>query len=172
LDEKKQATILITLHQAKGLEFPVVFIAGVEEGLLPHIRSFNDPGQFEEERRLCYVGMTRAEKRLYLTYARRRSSVRENYREPSQFLKDIPSHLIKFMGLFESGQLSQPATASLSQVSALEPSESVYHPKFGEGVVIECLPVRDDYEVVVNFKDFGEKKLLLSLAKLEKLGHI
>jgi DNA helicase-2/ATP-dependent DNA helicase PcrA len=165
LNEKKKATTLITLHQAKGLEFPIVFIAGMEDGLLPHIKSFDDPGQFEEERRLCYVGMTRAKKCLYLTHTMWRSSVRDSHRKPSPFLKDISPHLIKSIGLFESGELSQLA---ITIPSPLEPGELVHHPKFGEGVVVACLPVRDDYEVVVNFNDFGEKKLLLSLAKLEK----
>ncbi|MBI3744689.1 MAG: UvrD-helicase domain-containing protein, partial [Chloroflexi bacterium] len=94
LDQRANATNLITLHQAKGLEFPVVFIVGMEEGILPHQRSYDDPAQMEEERRLCYVGMTRARERLYLLRAYRRSAMgRSGSNPPSRFLKDLPSEL-------------------------------------------------------------------------------
>ena len=95
LDEKADAVTLITLHQAKGLEFPVVFIVGMEEGILPHRRSFGDPGEMEEERRLCYVGVTRAQKRLFLSYSRRRSLFGSSTaNQPSRFLENIPPHLV------------------------------------------------------------------------------
>ena len=95
MDEKVEAVTLITLHQAKGLEFPVVFMVGMEEGLLPHVRSMNDDAEMEEERRLCYVGVTRAKERLYLARAYRRG-FRGGFEpnEPSRFLSDIPKELI------------------------------------------------------------------------------
>ncbi len=94
-DEKIEAVTLITLHAAKGLEFPVVFIAGMEEGILPHIRSFDDPAQMEEERRLCYVGVTRAKDRLYLVRAFRRLLMGQSkHNPPSRFLKDLPGELL------------------------------------------------------------------------------
>ena len=94
-DEKVDAVTLITLHAAKGLEFPVVFITGMEEGLLPHMRSFDDPAQMEEERRLAYVGVTRAKDRLYLLRAFRRAMMGQgSHNPPSRFLKDLPPELV------------------------------------------------------------------------------
>ena len=95
LQEQADKVTLITLHQAKGLEFGVVLIAGVEEGLLPHFRSLDDPFQMEEERRLCYVGITRAKRRIYLVHAFRRNLMgRSTVNKPSRFLEDIPGNLI------------------------------------------------------------------------------
>jgi len=103
LDEKADAVTLITLHQAKGLEFPVVFIVGIEEGILPHRKSFDDPGEMEEECRLLYVGVTRAEKRLFLSYTRHRSLFGSSIPgKPSRFLNDIPPHLATTKSLEES----------------------------------------------------------------------
>ena len=94
-EEAVEAVTLITLHQAKGLEFPVVFIVGMEEGILPHIRSFDDPAQMEEERRLCYVGVTRARQRVYLVRAFRRTLMgNRRVAGASRFLQDIPRHLV------------------------------------------------------------------------------
>ena len=102
LDETVDAVTLITLHQAKGLEFPVVFIVGMEDGILPHFKSFDDPEQMEEERRLCYVGITRAKQRVYLVRAFRRSLMGSSMvSRPSRFLEDIPRHLIASSGLWE-----------------------------------------------------------------------
>src|ERR1700704_2895177 len=97
LDERAQVS-LMTLHNAKGLEFPIVFLAGMEEGLFPHSRSFDSAAMLEEERRLCYVGMTRAEKRLFLSWARARRRFGGGQQEPSirsRFMKEIPGHLIE-----------------------------------------------------------------------------
>ena len=177
LDEKVDATTLITLHQAKGLEFPVVFIVGMEESILPHIRSFDDPEQMEEERRLCYVGITRAEKRLYLVRAFRRSLMgRNGLTEPSRFLKDIPLHLITGAGMWrgEEEQVAR-AVSSWNKINIPEPGpelkagDHVHHPYFGEGVVVSCQAVQDDSEVVIAFVGLGVKKLLLSFAQLEKV---
>jgi len=176
LDEKADAVTLITLHQAKGLEFPVVFIVGVEEGILPHRRSFDDPEEMEEERRLCYVGMTRAEKRLYLLRSYRRSLFGAGLVNPaSRFLQDISPHLVTTKGLWEEERFGLPATVySQSPINSLSTLELkvgdwVHHSKFGDGVVTDCIPDRGDRVVTVAFKEVGVKKLLLSLAKLEKI---
>jgi len=166
-DEEKDAITLITLHQAKGLEFPVVFIVGLEEGVLPHIRCFDDPAQMEEERRLLYVGMTRSKTRLYLVNARyRRLFGGVNSNEPSRFLQDIPSRVLESTDPFESVCFTPPSAPSHL---VLHPGERVRHKKFGEGVVINCRPNQDDHEVVVDFVNEGVKRLLLSLAPIEKM---
>ena len=179
-DESVGAVTLITLHQAKGLEFPVVFIVGLEEGILPHIRSFDDPAQMEEERRLCYVGVTRAKKRVYLIYALRRNLMGSSTaNSPSRFLKDIPSHLIAVADLWrgEESQLRGSISCWESDTPAitidlpeLKAGDRVIHSQFGRGVVVSCHPVNDDSEVVVAFPGMGVKKLLLSFARLEKVG--
>jgi len=184
LDEKADVATLITLHQAKGLEFPVVFIVGMEEGLLPHRKSFDDPGELEEERRLCYVGVTRAQKRVYLLYAYRRSLFGSSSNsQPSRFLKDIPPHLVTTKGLWEEeGEKVEeedrfiPVTALYSQPSPrpsstlnLKAGDLVHHKMFGDGVVVSCSPNGDDQEVKVDFTEAGTKRLLLSLAPLEKI---
>ncbi len=178
LDEGVDAVTLITLHQAKGLEFPVVFIVGVEDGILPHFKSFDTPEQIEEERRLCYVGITRAKQRVYLVHAFRRSLMGSStVNRPSRFLDDIPRHLITGTGLWQ-GEENKVAAAMYSWNKASVPSftapelkagDHVRHAQFGEGIVVSCTPVKDDAEVVVAFKGAGIKKLLLSLARLEKV---
>lgn len=184
-DADADATTLITLHAAKGLEFPVVFIVGMEEGLCPHIRSFSDNERMEEERRLCYVGMTRAKDRLFLTYAfRRRLSGGSAVTTPSRYLADISPRLTNGLGgaRDRAAQLEVP---SLSEPDALPPrspevarpleagfkqGDRVRHAKFGEGIVLESIVTRDDEEVVVLFAgSHGVKKLLRSLARLEKI---
>jgi len=174
LDEKADAVTLITLHQAKGLEFPVVFIVGMEEGILPHRKSFDNPEQMEEERRLCYVGMTRAEKQLYLLRSYRRSLFGGSVNPPSRFLQDIPSHLVTTKSLWEEEGLSQlvsvpSSVPSYSDTLELKVGDWVHHSKFGDGIVMDCVPDRGDQVVTVAFKEAGVKKLLLSLAKLEKI---
>jgi DNA helicase-2/ATP-dependent DNA helicase PcrA len=179
LDEKADAVTLITLHQAKGLEFPVVFIIGLEEGILPHRKSFDDPEEMEEERRLCYVGITRAKQRLYLLRSYRRSLFGgSTANPPSRFLQDISPHLISPKGLWEES--STPAVIPTfnrnSQLSrlpidaiALKVGDHVRHSKFGFGIVMNCLHTRDDQELTVAFEEAGVKKLLASLAPLEKI---
>jgi len=180
LDETVDAVTLVTLHQAKGLEFPVVFIVGMEDGILPHFKSFADPEQMEEERRLCYVGITRAKQRIYLVCAFRRSLMGSSTaNRPSRFLQDIPQRLIASSGLWP-GEESQVMPSVYSWGKAPAPSldapqfkagDHVRHAQFGNGVVVSCQPVKDDKEVVIAFTSgVGVKKLLLSFAKLEKVG--
>ncbi len=185
-DEKVDAATLITLHAAKGLEFPVVFIVGLEEGLLPHIRSFDEPSQMEEERRLAYVGITRAKERLYLVRAFRRHHMGMATHNPSsRFLKDIPQELV---ALPESP--GQQAAAPRTHIRAFHrptspegeplppmPSEAAFaagdhvrHSRFGEGIVVSCEFEGSDQKVTVAFRgEAGIKKLLLSYAPLEKI---
>jgi DNA helicase-2/ATP-dependent DNA helicase PcrA len=176
LDESVTGVTLITLHQAKGLEFPVVFIVGMEEGVLPHFKSFDDPDQMEEERRLCYVGITRAKRKVYLVRAFRRSLMGgSTINGPSRFLSDIPARLITGGDLWQ-GEGSQIATAvspgsmdsapDLS-VGELKAGDHVHHVQFGNGVVVSSRQVKDDIEVVVAFNG-GVKKLSLAFARLEK----
>jgi len=179
LNEGVDIVTLITLHQAKGLEFSVVFIVGMEDGVLPHFKSFDDPTQMEEERRLCYVGVTRAKQRVYLLHAFRRSLMgRSTVNKPSRFLDDIPPHMITVGGL-RQGEESRIAEAMYSWNKAYLPSidtpelksgDRVRHSQFGDGVVVICQPIKDDKEVVVAFSSgVGVKKLLLSFARLEKV---
>ena len=193
LDERADAITLITLHQAKGLEFPVVLIVGMEEGILPHRKSFDAPEEMEEERRLCYVGVTRAQKRLYLLRSYRRNLFGNTANPPSRFLQDISPHLVASKGLWEDDKLageglvpSQFAVAykglpyggvcakspipQSTDVLDLKVGDWVYHSKFGQGIVMNCVITRDDSEVTVAFEEAGAKKLLLSLAPLEKIG--
>ena len=180
LKEDTDTVTLITLHQAKGLEFPVVFIVGMEEGILPHIRSFDDPAQMEEERRLCYVGITRAKRRVYLVRAFRRNMMgSSNVNAPSRFLKDIPTELItgstpwKTAGTRVSQKAyeweAEPAICEDQTLPELKAGDAVRHAQFGEGIIISAHPVRGDMEAIVAFKGVGVKKLLLSFARLEKV---
>jgi len=197
-EDADDSITLITLHQAKGLEFPVVFMVGMEEGLLPHSRSLDDEDQLEEERRLCYVGMTRAEKLLYLTRAFRRSifgATRAG--EGSRFLRDIPAELItsgsgptngsaggtsRSFGKpgeskgpsWNTWQAPTPVINRAKPESArptLSVGDSVRHNAFGEGVVTRVDVTASDTEVTIEFEGgVGQKRLLLSFAPLEKIG--
>jgi DNA helicase-2/ATP-dependent DNA helicase PcrA len=172
LDTQVEATTLLTLHMAKGLEFPIVFIVGLEEGILPHSRSMDDPAQMEEERRLCYVGITRAKERLYLLYAFRRTSYgNSEVGEPSRFLFDIPEQLLKKPGDSAATKPSAARKSSLvrPQVATFKPGDRVQHPKFGEGVVVESRGLGDNEEVSVAFAGVGMKRLAVAFASLGKL---
>lgn len=177
-DETVNAPTLLTLHMAKGLEFPVVFIVGLEEGLFPHSRSFDDPDAMEEERRLCYVGITRAKERLYLVHAFRRTMYGESQVSvPSRFVEDIPDHLIAGRGevaLDEEErryrwQVQWPVASEPVVTTQFETGDRVCHRLFGEGIVIESKVAGGDEEVTVAFEEKGIKRLLVSFAKLEKL---
>ena len=164
---------LMTLHSAKGLEFPLVFIAGLEEGLFPHAMSSQDPGRLEEERRLCYVGMTRAMEQLYLCYAEsRRLHGSETYPLPSRFLREIPGELIQEVR--SRPQVTRPVYAPVSgslaqQESGFRLGQRVRHPKFGEGVVLNAEGQGGSARVQVNFATTGTKWLVLAYANLEAL---
>ncbi|MQF82924.1 AAA family ATPase [SAR202 cluster bacterium AD-802-E10_MRT_200m] len=173
LNSATDGLTLITLHQAKGLEFPVVFIVGMEEGILPHVRALDNLEEMEEERRLCYVGMTRAQDRLYLVRAFRRTSRgASNIALASRFLRDIPLHVIssptQSAQVHSSGKVSSGVLPreKIPPVTPLRDGDKVVHSLFGEGVVVNFTESGLDHEVTVAFKNAGIKRLLYSLAKL------
>ncbi len=150
-----EAVTLMTLHSAKGLEFPVVFMVGMEEGFLPHFRAQDSAFDLEEERRLCYVGMTRAKELLYLTYATKRlyyGSVKSF--PPSRFLEEIPSHLVERVG---KGAASPPEEAE--DTSSFSKGDVVYHPRFGKGRVVGVTPGSSFLKVKVRFYKYGVKTM-------------
>ncbi len=184
LEEATDAPTLLTLHSAKGLEFPVVFIVGLEEGILPHSRSFDDPEEMEEERRLCYVGITRAKERLYLVHAFRRMLYGQSEMGiPSRFVRDIPHHLLAGQEVVRARQTSLgagvPGRRARAVASALSvhhatktefrAGDKVCHPAFGEGTVIASQIHSGDEEVTVAFAGRGIKKLAVSMTELEKM---
>ena len=166
---------LMTLHSAKGLEFPVVFLTGLEEGLFPHQRSIDESGQVEEERRLCYVGMTRARRRLVLSHAEsRRLHGGEHYPRVSRFVGEIPAELVEEVRLRAKVSRplyrKEPATPPLGDGSPPEAyrlGQRVVHPKFGEGIVLVYEGQGAHTRVQVNFDGAGAKWLVLAYAKLQ-----
>ena len=168
-EEWEDCVQLMSLHSAKGLEFPLVFLCGMEEGLFPHQRSLEEPGRLEEERRLCYVGMTRAMQQLIICYAEiRRLHGREHYAQPSRFLGEIPSRHIEEI---RSAQITRPlirsAAASDGAFNGLEPGRQVRHRKFGEGMVVELEGRGEHARIQVNFAEVGPKWLVCAYANLE-----
>jgi DNA helicase-2/ATP-dependent DNA helicase PcrA len=164
---------LMTLHSAKGLEFPLVFIVGLEEGLFPSQRSLDEEGKLEEERRLCYVGVTRARKQLVLTSAEhRRLYGQDMYPTPSRFVSEIPGHLLNEVR--SSPAVSQPLYSPGSQTSAsvngISVGQRVMHAKFGEGVVINIEGSGAHARVEVNFEYAGTKWLVMAYANLQPVG--
>ncbi|PMR74738.1 DNA helicase II [Billgrantia endophytica] len=181
-DEFEDGVQMMTLHSAKGLEFPVVFVAGVEEGLFPHRMSLEEPGRLEEERRLCYVGLTRAMSKLYLTYAEiRRMHGKETFQRPSRFLREIPAEYMEEVRL--RGQISRPVTVMRPAVGlsrqtsvngggdlpSLSLGQRVRHPVFGEGVILNAEGEGERARVQVSFEGEGDKWLVLGFAKLTPL---
>jgi ATP-dependent DNA helicase UvrD/PcrA len=176
-DEEAGSVTLMTLHNAKGLEFPVVFIIGLEDGIFPHYRSMGDQAELEEERRLMYVGVTRARQRLYLTHAWSRTLFgTSSFNPPSRFLGEIPSELVRALDEDEA----EDAGGSVSPIRAAvegrrEPIEisagdTVLHDRWGEGVVLTVSGRGSDAEATVRFEEVGEKHLLLAYAPLKRVG--
>jgi DNA helicase-2/ATP-dependent DNA helicase PcrA len=183
--EDQSAVTLMTLHTAKGLEFPVVFVTGLEDGIFPHIRSLGDPDELEEERRLCYVGITRARERLYLCHAWTRTLFgRTDYYPPSRFLGEIPEELVHAIGVERRGRGLSAHRDAVVQAAmrrggeapgargaehlGLRIGDDVTHERWGEGVILDIEGAGDKAEAVVNFRDVGEKRLLLAWAPLTK----
>ena len=186
---------MMTLHSAKGLEFPVVILAGLEEGLFPHSRSSEDQEELEEERRLCYVGMTRARKQLVLTGAARRRIFGEyQASEPSRFIDEVPAELVDrvmpahspsaYQGNFPHyefrtnpygrGRRVKEAEPTYSYEDedqstglALQPGMRVRHPQFGVGSIVSVEALSDDTKLVVRFAEVGRKTLRAKYARLE-----
>ena len=176
LDENNSddSVSLMTLHSAKGLEFPVVFLTGIEDGLMPHFHAVKDPEELEEERRLFYVGVTRAQDMLVLSGAKKRrlyTSVQEQ--QPSRFLADIPASCYQCIekrpraDAISSSVLKVPV--SHSHISPYAAGARVRHPKWGVGVVRDSYGETDDVKVMVNFSSVGIKRLSLKFANLEKI---
>ena len=162
---------LMSLHSAKGLEFKLVFLCGVEEGLFPHQRSLEEPGRLEEERRLCYVGMTRAMEQLYLTWAEvRHLHGREHYTRPSRFLLEIPEELVEHVrtvNLQTTVPDNKKAPISPAADGAIRLGGRVRHNKFGDGTVVTIEGQGEYARVQVNFEDSGNKWLVLAYANLK-----
>ncbi|WP_433519955.1 DNA helicase PcrA [Nonomuraea sp. CA-143628] len=171
---------LMTLHTAKGLEFPVVFLTAMEDGVFPHIRSLGEPKELEEERRLAYVGITRAQKRLYITRAAVRSSWGSpSFNPASRFVNEVPVQLLDWRSPPEKSAWSaatrrEPAQAAAPKkgartVPTLAPGDRVTHDAFGLGTVVSVDGVAEKTKVKIDFGSGGEKTLLLAYAPLEKL---
>ena len=169
---------LMTMHSAKGLEFPLVFLSGMEDGLFPHQRSIADPNGLEEERRLCYVGITRAKETLYISHAeQRRLHGMDNFAQPSRFIGEIPQELVE--EIRPRIQVSRPvspvsrsprrAGGSTSPGAELgvRLGQRVHHAKFGDGVILNCSGQGAHAQVEVNFEAVGTKILVLAYANLD-----
>ena len=174
---------MMTLHTAKGLEFPTVFLTGMEDGIFPHSRTFDDKDEIEEERRLAYVGLTRARERLYISRAEYRSTWgAPNYNPPSRFLEEIPEDVITWRNQSSDSLISSMtkksrtttappprATGKKSMAMELAVGERVSHDTFGLGTVVAVAGAGEKAEATINFGQYGEKRLLLRYAPVEKL---
>ena len=171
---------LMTLHAAKGLEFPVVFITGMEEGIFPHARSLDSEPEIEEERRLCYVGMTRAMNKLYLTYARSRTIYGGTFiSEPSRFLREISPQLIEKIeepGCLKEDHAGYDYNSNYSgfnknnkKSGLFSVGDKLYHEKWGIGTVVKVEGPTEQDIISVAFEEKGIKKLIPAYAPLKKL---
>jgi DNA helicase-2/ATP-dependent DNA helicase PcrA len=176
-DEYEDAVQLMTMHSSKGLEFPLVFIAGVEEGMFPSQRTMEEPEKLEEERRLAYVGITRAMKKLYISYAEsRRLYGQEKFHKPSRFLREIPEDLIEHIRL--TTKISQPTTASnrvtksaqTFNQTGLALGQNVNHAKFGNGIIVNYEGSDAQARVEVSFEDGNSRWLMVAYARLEVIN--
>ncbi|NQV13336.1 MAG: UvrD-helicase domain-containing protein [Parcubacteria group bacterium] len=177
IDERAEAVTLMTVHSAKGLEYPVVFLVGLEENVFPHSRSMLEPAELEEERRLCYVGMTRAQEKLYLSHAQSRALFGNVQANPSsRFLEDIPERLLDYVGRESGGGMAfggQTNSEGVKYVSEdkdndvdLAEGDKVVHPQFGLGVVKTI----DDEVMQISFARAGTKTIIKEYAQLQKVG--
>jgi DNA helicase-2/ATP-dependent DNA helicase PcrA len=170
-EEHEDSVQLMTLHSAKGLEFPLVFLSGMEENLFPHRMSLEEPGRLEEERRLCYVGITRAMQRLVITYAEtRRMHGNESFNAPSRFIREIPSEFMEEVRLHTT--ITRPASLAMTSDvpdTGLNLGQRVYHQVFGEGIVLNFEGRGANARVEVNFDDEGSKWLVLQYANLQMM---
>ncbi|HEY3186512.1 MAG TPA: 3'-5' exonuclease, partial [Solirubrobacteraceae bacterium] len=176
-DEASRVT-LMTLHSAKGLEFPVVFLTGMEEGVFPHARSMNDPDEIEEERRLCYVGVTRARDALYLSWALHRRIHGYGVGEPSRFLREMPEDQLASLNAarpappsgIAADEVAHRAAAAVTEDDLpLQVGARVRHARWGEGFVVGVEREAADIIVTVRFASVGRKRLSLQYAHLEEL---
>jgi DNA helicase-2/ATP-dependent DNA helicase PcrA len=185
-DEGAGVVTLMTLHTAKGLEFPVVFLTGLEDGVFPHMRSLGDPAELEEERRLAYVGITRARTLLYVTRATSRSAWgAPSYNPASRFLDELPDHLLDWRreaspptqwtprrpaasAGFRSSTVAARSSRS-REIPSLDPGDRVSHDSFGLGTVIALEGEGDNAVASVDFGSQGVKRLLLRYAPVDKL---
>lgn len=170
-ESKKNYVSLLTLHAAKGLEFPVVFIAGCEEGILPYFKAQEDPMELQEERRLFYVGMTRAKNLLFLTNVRQRKLYSKiQNQEPSIFLKDIPPEYYNCIRKdYAIPQIEKKETETVKIKPPFVIGCKVKHPTWGIGIVRDCYGEGDDLKVIVNFPGIGVKKLAPKIVNLERV---
>ena len=188
-DESQDTVALMTLHSAKGLEFPVVFLSGMEEGIFPSLKDGGSAEEIEEERRLCYVGITRAKKELFLLNAQRRMLFGNSmYHSPSRFLGEIPKELVLDLS-YKAQSISDVeipkmqginmGTISFAEKKAsplvrnedidFKAGDKVFHKKFGEGIVLNALPVGNDVKLEIAFNSVGTKNLMAAFAKLTKI---
>ncbi|MBR2499704.1 MAG: DNA helicase PcrA [Clostridia bacterium] len=190
-DESQDSVVLMTLHSSKGLEFPRVFMCGMEDGLFPSSRSMLDSSEIEEERRLCYVGITRAKKHLSLSFATQRRLFNESqYAKESRFIKEIPAEFLNILnkeeetsglvsGHISSGRTHKDMIQNIMNKKAFDvrsnpvnidfkPGDVVSHRKFGRGMVLSITPSGDDVRIEIAFDDVGTKSLMGAFAKLKK----
>ncbi|MEL7306736.1 MAG: 3'-5' exonuclease, partial [Pseudomonadota bacterium] len=176
-DEHEDAVQMMTLHSAKGLEFPLVFMVGVEEGMFPSQQSNEESGRLEEERRLCYVGMTRAMEKLYISHAEsRRLYGQEKYHSPSRFLREMPEDCIEEIRIKTqvsrppaAGRFSPSVTHAAFEDSGFNLGQRVLHAKFGAGTVLNYEGSGAQSRIQVNFDDLGSKWLVTQYARLQAL---
>ncbi len=183
MDDQQNTVTLMTLHSAKGLEFPIVFMTGMEEGIFPHSRTFTDEDELEEERRLCYVGITRAEDHLFLTYSMQRTLFGStSYNMPSRFINEIPNDFLESLDSGRLGSFGESKAFSLSskvftpsiiqrsktgEKHKFTPGDKIHHEKFGIGTVVEAKGQGDDCRIKVAFPDNGIKELLVGYAPIK-----
>jgi len=181
LGEGQPALSMMTLHSAKGLEFPVVFIAGMEEYLFPHSRAMDSEEEMEEERRLCYVGITRAREKLYLTHALQRTLYgTSRYNVPSRFLNEIPEMLLQQENDNSSKSKVTPfdaeeprkmvvAASKSDKGQVYSPGDKVFHSRFGKGTIVSISGDKEDQQLKIAFEQGGIKTFIAAYAPLKRL---